>query len=270
MIRIESVWLAVEPLDMRAGTDSALASVVHVFEARPHHAYLFANRRADRMKVLVRDGIGVWLAARRLNSGKFVWPKNATATAALSRAQASPHRPFVVSLVREVRELTTHFHSAAWYTGLLKAAGITRRPSSRTFSLALVSAKDAAGEAIGPTLASVKELRRQMTGMVGLMADLKNQVSKIAESARRQDEIGQGLAKRQLVFQDQSQLYQRQIEELTAIVQSSLRQAGKEVDRLSKAAADITLDSHRLSANIQQAARGISEAADRLASSSRS
>jgi transposase len=26
------------------------------------------------MKVLVQDGIGIWLAARRLNQGKFVWP----------------------------------------------------------------------------------------------------------------------------------------------------------------------------------------------------
>ena len=75
MIRIDSVWLAVEPLDTRAGTEAALARVVTVFgEARPHHAYLFANRRANRMKVLVHDGIGVWLAARRLNSGKLVRP----------------------------------------------------------------------------------------------------------------------------------------------------------------------------------------------------
>ena len=60
MIRVDSVWLAVEPLDMRAGTESALARVVTVFgEARPHHAYLFANRRANRMKVLVHDGIGI-------------------------------------------------------------------------------------------------------------------------------------------------------------------------------------------------------------------
>ena len=90
MIRIEAVWLAVEPLDMRAGTESALARVVTVFgAAHPHHAYLFANRRANRMKVLVHDGIGVWLAARRLNSGKFVWPKDTAtaATASLSRAQ---------------------------------------------------------------------------------------------------------------------------------------------------------------------------------------
>ena len=88
MIRVDTVWLAVEPLDLRAGMESALTRVVNVFgAARPHHAYLFANRRANRMKVLVHDGIGVWLAARRLNTGKFVWPKDAGATLTLTRAQ---------------------------------------------------------------------------------------------------------------------------------------------------------------------------------------
>ena len=88
MIRIDALWLAVQPLDMRAGTEAALARVVTVFgEARPHHAYLFANRRANRMKVLVHDGIGVWLAARRLNSGKFVWPKDMATTVWLTRPQ---------------------------------------------------------------------------------------------------------------------------------------------------------------------------------------
>jgi transposase len=88
MIRVDAVWLSVDPLDMRAGTEAALARVVNVFgEARPHHAYLFANRRGNRMKVLVHDGIGVWLAARRLNSGKFVWPKDAATTVSLSRLQ---------------------------------------------------------------------------------------------------------------------------------------------------------------------------------------
>lgn len=87
MIRVEAVWLACEPLDMRAGTESALARVVKVFgEARPHHAYLFANRRANRMKVLVHDGIGVWLAARRLNSGRFVWPSDGS-TLSLTHSQ---------------------------------------------------------------------------------------------------------------------------------------------------------------------------------------
>lgn len=76
MIRVDQIWLAVELMDMRAGVDTALARVVKDFgAARPHHAYLFAIRRANRLKVLVHDGLGVWLAARRLNQGRFVWPR---------------------------------------------------------------------------------------------------------------------------------------------------------------------------------------------------
>ena len=46
-----------------------------IFHQRQQHcAYLFANRRANRMKVLVHDGLGIWLAARRLHQGKFFWP----------------------------------------------------------------------------------------------------------------------------------------------------------------------------------------------------
>ena len=89
MIRVDAVWLASEPLDMRAGTDTALARVVAVFgAAQPHHAYLFANKRANRLKVLVHDGIGIWLAARRLHQGKFAWPAAAgQPNAGLCRAQ---------------------------------------------------------------------------------------------------------------------------------------------------------------------------------------
>ncbi|NYT83943.1 IS66 family insertion sequence element accessory protein TnpB [Alcaligenaceae bacterium] len=88
MIRVDQVWLAVEPMDMRAGPDTALARVVRVFgAAHPHHAYLFANKRGNRMKVLVHDGIGVWLAARRLNKGRFVWPDAAHGKLALTREQ---------------------------------------------------------------------------------------------------------------------------------------------------------------------------------------
>jgi transposase len=88
VIRVDAVWLAVQPLDMRMGAEAALARVVNVFSAaRPHHAYCFTNRRCDRMKVLVHDGIGVWLAARRLNVGKFIWPKDGSQTLVLSQPQ---------------------------------------------------------------------------------------------------------------------------------------------------------------------------------------
>ncbi|PLC52807.1 IS66 family insertion sequence hypothetical protein [Pollutimonas nitritireducens] len=88
MIRIDQIWLAVEPMDMRAGTETALARVVKVFGAvQPHHAYLFANRRANRLKVLVHDGMGVWLAARRLHQGGFTWPRSDGADQKLSAEQ---------------------------------------------------------------------------------------------------------------------------------------------------------------------------------------
>ena len=72
MIRVDALWLSTRPLDMLAGTETILAQVVRIFgEAQPHHAYLFANRRGTRLKVLVHDGYGVWLANRRLNQGRF-------------------------------------------------------------------------------------------------------------------------------------------------------------------------------------------------------
>lgn len=77
MIRIDQIWLATEPMDMRAGPDTALARVVKQFgEAKPHHAYVFTNKRANRIKVLVHDGFGLWLAARRLHQGKFIRAKD--------------------------------------------------------------------------------------------------------------------------------------------------------------------------------------------------
>ena len=91
MIRIDSLWLAIEPVDMRAGAERLLARVVQVFgAAHAHHGYLFANARATRIKLLVHDGFGVWCAARRLHSGGVVWPRNAASEAApvtLTKAQ---------------------------------------------------------------------------------------------------------------------------------------------------------------------------------------
>lgn len=74
MIRIDALWLASEPVDMRAGPDRLLAQVVAVFgAAQAHHGYLFANARGTRLKLLVNDGFGLWCAARRLHQGRFLW-----------------------------------------------------------------------------------------------------------------------------------------------------------------------------------------------------
>jgi transposase len=73
VIRVDVAWFSVEALDMRAGVDTALARVVSVFgQAQAHNAYVFVNKRATRMKVLIHDGFGLWLCARRLYEGSFI------------------------------------------------------------------------------------------------------------------------------------------------------------------------------------------------------
>jgi transposase len=89
MIRIDKLWLCTQPLDMRVGAERLMAHVVHALgSARAHHGYIFANARATRMKLLVHDGFGVWCAARRLNAGRFVWPREISAATPLELTQA--------------------------------------------------------------------------------------------------------------------------------------------------------------------------------------
>lgn len=89
MIRIDAVWLALGASDLRGGIDALLALVLRGFAGgvQPHHAYVFANRRADRLKVLVYDGTGMWLCTRRLQAGGFAWPREAGAAITLTREQ---------------------------------------------------------------------------------------------------------------------------------------------------------------------------------------
>ncbi|QDL38642.1 IS66 family insertion sequence element accessory protein TnpB [Rhodoferax sediminis] len=89
MIRIEAVWLALGASDLRGGIDTLLAQVVRGFAlgVQAHHAYVFANRRADRLKVLVYDGTGMWLCTRRLQAGSFAWPRQDRGSLNLTREQ---------------------------------------------------------------------------------------------------------------------------------------------------------------------------------------
>ncbi|MEZ5569925.1 MAG: IS66 family insertion sequence element accessory protein TnpB [Halioglobus sp.] len=55
--------------------------------AKPaHHAYLFANKRGNRVKILLHDGLGLWLLARRLNEGRFKWSRQGHDPATMSSA----------------------------------------------------------------------------------------------------------------------------------------------------------------------------------------
>ena len=65
VIRVDALWLATEPLDMRAGTETALARVVSVFgAARPHHAYAYLRDVMARLPMQRASQIGELLPHR--------------------------------------------------------------------------------------------------------------------------------------------------------------------------------------------------------------
>lgn len=68
------VWLVVEPIDMRAGIDGLPQRIQNTLGRSPCDgtAYVFRNRRLNRLKLLIWDGTGVWLCHRRLHRGHFM------------------------------------------------------------------------------------------------------------------------------------------------------------------------------------------------------
>lgn len=65
-----------EPADMRRGFDRLAGMVAehHGWDALDGAAYLFVNRRADRIKMLLWDGDGFLLLYKRLEAGRFSFP----------------------------------------------------------------------------------------------------------------------------------------------------------------------------------------------------
>ncbi|MEM5433553.1 hypothetical protein CBM2626_U50011 [Cupriavidus taiwanensis] len=143
MIRIDSLWLAVEPIDMRARSERLLARVVQAFgAAQSHHTYLFSNAGHTRMKLFVHDGFGVWCAVGRLNQGRFTWPayrpRPSDRRSLLASNQVGGyHRPFVSCPAGFDLSGCEHGpgkqifggHRAAPAAG--RAAGVPRSPKSR-------------------------------------------------------------------------------------------------------------------------------------------
>jgi transposase len=85
------VWLACGMTDMRKGFDGLAALVQLNLHEDPFSGQLFVfrGRRGDRVKILWWDGDGLCLFAKRLERGRFVWPRATDGTAHLTQAQLS-------------------------------------------------------------------------------------------------------------------------------------------------------------------------------------
>jgi transposase len=85
------VWLAAGRVDMRKGFDGLAMLVQSVLERDPFsgHVFAFRGRRGDLVKILWWSGDGLCLFSKRLERGRFVWPRSEAGVAALTPAQLS-------------------------------------------------------------------------------------------------------------------------------------------------------------------------------------
>jgi transposase len=67
--------LAVQPADFRKGIDGLSQVCRKVLSSDPFSGYvfIFRNKRATAIKMLMYDGQGFWLCQKRLSKGRFEW-----------------------------------------------------------------------------------------------------------------------------------------------------------------------------------------------------
>ena len=83
--------IAAGATDLRRGFDGLAALVQTRLAADPFsgHIFAFRGRRGDRIKLLWWDGDGLCLFAKRLERGRFVWPRATSGVVSLTPAPLS-------------------------------------------------------------------------------------------------------------------------------------------------------------------------------------
>jgi transposase len=71
------IYLAAGSTDMRKGFEGLYGLVRERLSCDPlsGHVFLFSNAQRNRMKLLFRDGSGLWVCAKPLENGRFRWPE---------------------------------------------------------------------------------------------------------------------------------------------------------------------------------------------------
>ena len=71
------IYLASEPVDLRKGFDGLSGAARDIIRQDPlsGHLFVFINKRANRMKLLVWQRSGFLLLYKRLERGRFRWPR---------------------------------------------------------------------------------------------------------------------------------------------------------------------------------------------------
>ena len=77
-IPAERIYVALGHTDMRRSIDGLAVLVQQVYKLDPftNSLYLFSGRRGDRLKALYWEGDGFMLLYKRLERGRFKWPRS--------------------------------------------------------------------------------------------------------------------------------------------------------------------------------------------------
>ncbi len=76
------VFVALAPVDMRKSFNGLYTLTKDRLQQEPTsgHLFVFVNRLRNRLKILMWDGSGLWVCAKRLEKGTFAWPKGEQAS----------------------------------------------------------------------------------------------------------------------------------------------------------------------------------------------
>ena len=85
----ENIYIICGHTDMRKSIDGLAAIVQQQYKLDlfSSSAFLFCGRRRDRLKVLLWEADGFLLLYKRLEDGKFNWPKSEQEVRSLTREQ---------------------------------------------------------------------------------------------------------------------------------------------------------------------------------------
>lgn len=88
-LNTDHIYIVCGHTDMRKSIDGLAALVQQQFrlDLFANSAFLFCGRRRDRMKVLLWEGDGFLLLYKRLEDGKFNWPRNEQEVRNITREQ---------------------------------------------------------------------------------------------------------------------------------------------------------------------------------------
>jgi len=104
------IYVACGYTDLRRGIDGLAGVVQTVFELDPFQKnvlFLFCGRRSDRIKGLVWEGDGFLLLYKRVESGRFQWPRTQEEVMAISQEQLNwlMSGMSVISTIRPMNKL---------------------------------------------------------------------------------------------------------------------------------------------------------------------